>query len=128
MKAVILKTIRWIVGRLILLVNALTPPKSMVRSDKDQETVDQQTASMTLYQFEACPFCVKVRRAIKRLNLNIKLKDAKRDCVAQEELLKGGGRVKVPCLKLVGEDGAVQWMYESSDIVAYLEKRFGTIN
>jgi glutathione S-transferase len=29
----------------------------------------------------------------------------------------------VPCL-LIEEDGEARWMYESNDIIAYLEKRF----
>ncbi len=125
MKFFLLKVIRWILGRIILLLNALTPPKSLKRSVDDQSKVDQETQSMMLYQFEACPFCVKVRRTIKRLGLKIRLKDAKRDCVAQEELLRGSGRVKVPCLKITQDDGSEKWMSESADIGAYLNQKFG---
>ena len=119
---ILLKVIRWIVGRLILLGSALTPPKSMERSEEEQGKIDAITNGMSLYQFKACPFCVKVRRAIKRLNLKIALKDAKNDCQIQEDLLRGGGKVKVPCLRIEKKDGSAQWMYESSDIVSYLEK------
>lgn len=118
---IVMKVIRWIVGRLILLVNALTMPQSIQRSAEEQAVLDQATKGMSLYQFEACPFCVKVRRAIKRLNLNISLKNAKSDCQAQEDLLRGGGKSKVPCLRIDQEDGSSQWMYESSDIITFLE-------
>lgn len=29
----------------------------------------------------------------------------------------------MPCLRIEGEKGQMQWMYESSDIVRYLEER-----
>ena len=121
---ILLKIIRWIVGRLILFVNTLTQPKKAVREPVEQEQVNQEGKKLSLYQFKACPFCVKVRRAMVRLNVPIICKDVKGDCQVQEELLRGGGKVKTPCLRIEQEDGSIQWMYESSDIVAYLEKRF----
>ncbi|WP_211829737.1 glutathione S-transferase N-terminal domain-containing protein [Kistimonas asteriae] len=116
--------VRWILGRLILLLNALIPVGSVKRSPEAQAIVDQATASLVLYQFEACPFCVKVRRGMKRLRLKIETRDAKRCQQAHEELLQGGGKVKVPCLRIEKENGEVRWMYESSDIISYLEQRF----
>lgn len=116
--------IRWILGRIILLVDFLTSPRAPKRDTQVQQTIDEQTAALSLYQFEACPFCVKVRRAMKRNGLNIELRDAKKDANHREALLAEGGRVKVPCLRIDKEDGEVEWMYESSDIISYLEKRF----
>jgi hypothetical protein len=40
------------------------------------------------------------------------------------ELLAGGGRLKVPCLRVVDAAGGESWMYESKDIIDYLEGRF----
>ena len=57
--------VRWILGRVILGLDALTSPKSVVREEAAQRAVDEITASMSLYQFKTCPFCVKVRREIK---------------------------------------------------------------
>jgi glutathione S-transferase len=76
-----------------------------------------------LYHFEACPFCLKVRREIKRLGLSVELRDIKRSRVFHDQLMKGGGEYQVPCLKIPGQPE--QWMYESSDINAYLNSRFG---
>ena len=42
----------------------------------------------------------------------------------RSELLAGGGEIKVPCLR-IKEGSEITWMYESSDIMAYLDKRFG---
>jgi glutathione S-transferase len=61
---------------------------------------------------------------MRRLNLKIELRDAKRDPVFTQELVQGGGKLKVPCLRIPGEDGSVRWLYESGDIVQYLEQRF----
>jgi len=75
-----------------------------------------------LYQFHSCPFCVKVRRTLHKLNVNIELHDAKTDKIGNE-LLKEGGKRKVPCLR-IEKDGKVQWMYNSKDIIVYLQNSF----
>jgi glutaredoxin len=118
-----MKFIRWFLGRVILLLNFVFSPKGVKRSQEAQTSADEKAQSMALYQFEACPFCVKVRRAMKRQSVNIELRDAKNDQQHREELETGGGRIKVPCLR-IEKDGQVEWMYESSDIVTYLEKEF----
>ncbi len=116
--------IRWFLGKIILTLNFLTPPKSIKRSPEAQAQVDKQTRLLALYQFHACPFCVKVRRAMKRFSLDIELRDAKNNDTFRQELLENGGRVKVPCLRITNDDGSVSWMYESNDIIRYLEQRF----
>ncbi|MGF1731737.1 glutaredoxin family protein [Photobacterium kasasachensis] len=118
-----MKVIRWILGRVILLLNTVFTPKSIKRSEAEQKEIDDAVAQLHLYQFDACPFCVKVRRHAKRLNLPLATKDAKQ-AQWEEELVNGGGRRKVPCLRIEGEDGDVEWMYESNDIINYLDKRF----
>jgi glutaredoxin len=121
-----MRIIRLILGKLILFFNWVFTPRSVTRDSAAQATIDQQTASLALYQYEACPFCVRVRRAIKRQGLNIQTRDIKRCDTSREELLAGGGDLKVPCLRIEGERGQVQWLYESKDIVRYLDDRFAT--
>jgi glutaredoxin len=121
-----MRIIRLILGNLILFLNWVFTPRSVARDSAAQTTIDQQTASLALYQYEACPFCVKVRRAMKRHALTIETRDVKRSETAREELLAGGGDLKVPCLRIEGEQGQVQWLYESKDIVRYLEERFAS--
>jgi glutaredoxin len=111
-------------GRLILLVNALFAPRPMTRPADEQQQVDAQTARLKLYQYLACPFCVKTRRAIRRLGLNIETRDALHNPTYREELASQGGKQQVPCLQITHEDGSVEWLYESSDIIAYLQSRF----
>ncbi len=116
--------IRWILGRVILLIDAATSPKGVIRSSERQEAIEQETSLLSLYQFYACPFCVKVRRAIKRHSLNIPTRDAKADAEHRQELLTQGGKIKVPCLRIDDGHGQVQWLYESDKIIEYLENRF----
>ncbi|AVX01301.1 glutaredoxin family protein [Vibrio vulnificus] len=118
-----MQLIRWFLGKLILLVDTLFSPKGLKRSPEAQNKVDEQATRYALYQFAACPFCVKVRRAMKRQSVTIELRDAKNDAQYRHELEQGGGKIKVPCLR-IEENGQTRWMYESSDIVAYIEKTF----
>lgn len=117
-----MKIIRWFLGRLILLLNFIFAPKKRKRSEQAQQEIDLATQSLQLFQYQACPFCVKVRRAMRRNNLNIKTINAKEE-VNKQQLKEQGGMIKVPCLR-IEEGQEVRWMYESSDIVQYLEGRF----
>lgn len=114
--------VRWVLGRLILTLNWLFTPRGIKRSAEDQRAIDVQTANMALYQYEACPFCVKVRRAMKRNSLNVEVRDAKRNESYKAELLEKGGQLKVPCLR-IEENGEARWMYESSEIISFLEQK-----
>lgn len=119
----IVKGLRNGLGQLIIFADWLTRPKPLQRTAEQQAEVDAATARLALYQFNACPFCVKVRRAIHAFNLKIELRDAKNNPQFRQELEQQGGRIKVPCLR-IEEGGEVRWMYESNDIIAYLQERF----
>jgi len=116
--------VRWILGRIILVLDVLTSPKPIVRDAAAQKAIDETTASMSLYQFKTCPFCVKVRRELKRHALNIETRDAKDNAEVKAELVREGGRHKVPCLRTESTDGSVTWLYESNDIIAHLKHQF----
>jgi len=118
------RTLRRILGPFILLLDKLTTPKGVVRPTDEQQRLDQDTRKMVLYQFRTCPFCIKVRRVNKRLSLNIETRDAQHDPDSREELLHGGGQIKVPCLKIQNDGGQTEWMYESNEIIQYLQQRF----
>lgn len=119
-----MKLIRWILGRIILLVHGLTLPQPRQRTPEEQARVDSETAGLQLYQYRACPFCVKVRRALRRLGLNIEIRDALHNPEYRRELQEQGGKLQVPALKITHADGRVEWLYESTDIIRYLESRF----
>mgnify|MGYP000695510314 CR=1 FL=1 len=102
---------------------AFAKPSIIKRSSEDQLLVDQKTEALKLYEFYACPFCIKTRRAIKRLNLKVETRDAQTAGQFRKELEISGGKIQVPCLKLEGA-GEATWIYESSDIIKYLDERF----
>ncbi|MFT4520993.1 MAG: glutaredoxin [Halioglobus sp.] len=116
--------IRSILGNLILLINWITTPRGIKRDATTQMAIDASMSGLTLYQYKACPFCVKVRRAAKRDSLKLVTKDAKRSEAAKKELLAGGGVLKVPCLRIEDKQGGFEWMYESTEIISFLENRF----
>ncbi|PCI43479.1 MAG: glutaredoxin [Moraxellaceae bacterium] len=122
-----MRFIRLFLGALILFFDWVFTPKSVKRDVIAQQQVDAETAGLSLYQYKACPFCVKVRRSIKRNALNINTYDAKRCGKSRDELVEGSGQLKVPCLKIEESNGEVRWMFESSDIITYLESRVSTI-
>ena len=118
--------IRLILGKLILLFNWLFTPRGIKRDPGLQASIDAQTADLALYHYQACPFCVKVRRAMKRQSLKIESRDVKRSHSARDELLAGGGDLKVPCLRIEDDQGQTEWMYESGEIIEYLQNRYAS--
>jgi len=121
------RTIRILLIPFMHLYEFITTPKGIVRDIVAQQEVDRQCMNLALYQFQTCPFCIKVRREINRLSLPIVLRDAQKNVQNRAELLQDGGQVKVPCLQIRDENGKVQWMYESAEINKYLHKRFGAV-
>ena len=118
------KTLRVILGPILLLKEKMTAPAGLVRSAEAQQAVDLQSRSLALYQFKTCPFCIKVRQEMRRLSLDIELRDAQNDDTHRAALIAGGGKPMVPCLRIEEADGQCRWMYESGDIIAYLRERF----
>ncbi|MTJ01306.1 glutathione S-transferase N-terminal domain-containing protein [Idiomarina piscisalsi] len=119
------RLVRLILMPFMIIGEKLTTPKGVDRSEEEQNKVDEQCKSLALYQFKTCPFCIKVRKTIARLSLPIETRDAQHDKTHRADLEQGGGKVKVPCLRISEDDGSTTWMYESDDINQYLEKRFG---
>jgi glutathione S-transferase len=75
-----------------------------------------------LYQYDSCPFCYRVRRFLQDAGIDIPLRDTLKDPRARRELIEGGGRGMVPCLRIERADGSVSWLYESLDIIDYLRR------
>lgn len=119
-----MRLIRAILSFLILTLDRLFEPKGPNRASEAQHAIDAQTAKLKLYQFEGCPFCVKVRRHIKRVGLSIEYRDILKNPAWEQEMIQGGGQRQVPCLRIEKDDGSVQWLYESSEINRYLSERF----
>lgn len=77
---------------------------------------------LTLYYRPTCQFCRRVLAVVDRLNLEVTKKDIS-DVALQNELIAKGGKSQVPYLIDEAEGVA---MYESDDIVAHLQKNYGT--
>ncbi len=95
------------------------------RTPGEEREMDERTASLALYHYDTCMFCARVREVIGLLSLNIELRDIVRDSNHRRELIDGGGRSTVPCLRIVDSAGGVTWRYESVDIIRYLAEEFG---
>ena len=118
------RTLRVVLGPVILLKERLTQPAGVQRAPAAQAAVDQQCQSLVLYQFSTCPFCIKVRQEMRRLSLPIEKRDAQHHTANRDALLQGSGATKVPCLQITEANGQTRWLQDSTEIVAYLRKRF----
>jgi glutathione S-transferase len=78
---------------------------------------------LSLYVFEGCPWCTRVRAALDRLGLEIEVRDVHADPPRRAELVAATGRATVPCLR-IEEGAAPRWMHESADIIRWLEQRY----
>lgn len=122
------RTVRLILTPPMLLMEKLTTPKALARSPEQQAKLDQASERLALYQFRACPFCIKVRKEVARLGLKIEIRDAQHEGEHRTALKAGGGRIKVPCLLIQHDDGQQEWLYESKAINAWLRERFESVS
>ncbi|MGP8290709.1 glutaredoxin family protein [Vreelandella zhanjiangensis] len=117
--------VRLVLAPVMIISEKLTTPSAIERTPEEQARVDQACQRLALYQFRTCPFCIKVRKEIARLGLTIELRDTQLDPTHKQALVEGGGKTKVPCLKISHEDGREEWLYESNDINKWLYQQFG---
>lgn len=118
------RTLRLVLGPVLLARERFTRPQGVVRAPALQAQVDKQCRDLVLYEYRTCPFCIKVRHEMHRLALPIERRDAQQEGANRAALVRGGGRAKVPCLKVTDRSGTSRWMYESDEIVAFLRARF----
>ena len=96
------------------------------RTGDEQAVIDGQTALMSLYHYETCMFCARVRNTIRLLNLSIKTRDIHLDPDHLQDLIANGGKPTVPCLRIdSAADSTSTWLYESEDIRSFLMQKFG---
>ncbi|KAL7081153.1 hypothetical protein ACP275_14G021400 [Erythranthe tilingii] len=78
---------------------------------------------LQLFEFEACPFCRRVREAITELDLSVEVFPCPKGSLRHRALVKElGGREQFPFLV---DPNTGTSMYESSDIVKYLFQQYG---
>jgi glutathione S-transferase len=86
----------------------------------------QSARGHALYYSQLCGFCTRVLHVARALNLELELRDVDFEAGRRQELMAGGGKGQVPCLRIEQADGGVSWMYESADISRYLQQNFGS--
>jgi glutaredoxin len=121
----LINLVRNLLGGIIAAIDLVTRGTKLKRTPEAQQKVEDELGKLSLYQFFACPFCIKTRRAMYKMNLPIIKRNVSQssDSPFRDELLQGGGKIQTPCLRIEKEDG-VAWLYDSSEIISYLEKRF----
>ncbi|KAK0603980.1 hypothetical protein LWI29_010844 [Acer saccharum] len=78
---------------------------------------------LQLFEFEACPFCRRVREAITELDLSVEVYPCPKGSVRHREMVrKFGGKEQFPFL--IDPNTGIS-MYESGDIVNYLFQQYG---
>eukprot|EP00178_Gracilaria_changii_P016641 TRINITY_DN47918_c0_g1_i1.p1 TRINITY_DN47918_c0_g1~~TRINITY_DN47918_c0_g1_i1.p1 ORF type:complete len:359 (-),score=51.62 TRINITY_DN47918_c0_g1_i1:1592-2668(-) len=81
------------------------------------------TIPLRLFEFEACPFCRKVREAITMLDLDVLVFPCPKDGVLYRQFVKDtGGKAQFPYLVDPNTDFSG---YESNDIIKYLYSTYG---
>jgi glutathione S-transferase len=105
----------------------------MMSKQSINTTSSESIKNLALYHYPSCPFCGITAEAIKNMekgasDKQIVFKIDQRDILKQpeyrNELIKGGGKPQVPCLKIETGNGATHWLYESSAIIEFLQQRY----
>lgn len=76
-----------------------------------------------LYELDGCPFCAKVKHTLEDLGLDYESRMVPPANAERTDVKALTGQTGVPVL--VDEHHDVDGMYESEDIVAYLERTYG---
>ncbi|MEM6926102.1 MAG: glutaredoxin [Myxococcota bacterium] len=74
---------------------------------------------LSLYMFEGCAYCERVRVALRDLEMPIEERDIRREPAHASTLIEALGNSTVPVLR-IDEGGTTRFLPESADIVAHL--------
>ena len=81
-------------------------------------------ATITVYELPGCPFCAKVTDKLDELGLEYDTITVPSSHSQRDQVKELSGQTGVPVL--VDEEHDVDAMPESNDIVAFLEKTYGS--
>ncbi|KAJ4850385.1 hypothetical protein Tsubulata_017628 [Turnera subulata] len=98
--------------------------RSLSEGFSDSEaTVSDPPKPLQLFEFEACPFCRRVREAMTELDLSSEVYPCPKGSKRHREMVRQfGGKELFPFL--IDPNAGIS-MYESGDIVKYLFKQYG---
>ena len=86
----------------------------------EQFILHRMTEQYILYQYDSCPYCSRVRHFLDGVDVSVPMRDILLDREAYIDLIRGGGKGTVPCLRIERDTGDVEWLYESADIVEHI--------
>jgi len=89
------------------------------RAEADRAT--DPARLLELWDFEACPYCRKVREVLSELDLDYLTHPVAPGSPRRAELVRRGGKQQVPYLVDPNTGTA---LYESDHIIAYLERTY----
>jgi len=81
-------------------------------------------SDITLYELPGCPYCAKVRRKLDELGLEYDIEEVPSSHAQRTDVEEISGQTAVPVI--VDEEHDIEGMNESDDIVAYLERTYGS--
>jgi len=117
---------RHIKGKTLNLVDRLIPAKPIERPADEQVLLDRESRRMHFYYSRQCPSSISLKRYVERAGLHPVTKEVERADAYRNELVKGGGESRVPCLRICTHSGD-RWIYTPEAIIEYLEQRLGSI-
>lgn len=80
-------------------------------------------APLVLYYRNDCPYCKKVLAYLNDHQRELPMKEINASETASDELVTGGGKRQVPCLRIRENNGdKVTWLYQSAEIISYLDE------
>lgn len=104
-------------------LDRMIPVTPIQRSDREQQRLNRASRHIHLYYCRRCFSSIMVKRHCERLGLKVVEKDVLRVNAYRNELVKGGGVPRVPCLRIENEQNK-DWLYSRDDILHYLNERF----
>jgi glutathione S-transferase len=82
----------------------------------------QRLDRLTLYNMEGSPYCRKVREVLSELDLEHIIRNLPKGSPKREDLVQRAGKMQVPYLV---DPNTGRELYESDDIIEYLETLYG---
>jgi len=118
-----MKLIEWITGNRQKKVMPSHHP--LWENEKQLASSRNELASrLALYGHNTCIYCREVNDVIDRLGISIKIRNTFEYPEYKQDLLIGGGKSSVPCLKISFQYGKELWLYDSASIIDFLERSF----
>lgn len=89
--------------------------------NKEQAASIAKDAPLVLYYRDDCPYCWDVMSYLNDHQRELPMKEINGSESAAHELIVGGGKRQVPCLRIRENNGnKITWLYQSAEIIKYL--------